>query len=348
MTDLRDARFRRALESAPDGEAMPNAALRRAIRDKAQQAVTKGKEEPAAWWRFWALPREQLMPWNAGFATLLLGVLVAVMWQGEEVPDAKPQAKLAVDPPIAAQPKAPAPAPAPVAEPPPAVATAPSPDAGPTERAAKPAAKAPAAKREAPARGDAVPAKVAPGAGPAAAAPEVQKNTTEELSRARESAGQATRRDMAAADSAAPAAAAPMAAPAPAAAPPPPVAAAAATAPMAPAARAAPRSEFSSPSRALQARLDATLRVEVDGRAVVVQRQQAQRLAQLVDQAVRSAVGSEALNAPVQLRIEMDSGVLEVAGEQVRWTARGHGARTGRPDAAVLEALREEARVVAR
>jgi hypothetical protein len=65
---------------------------------------------------------------------------------------------------------------------------------------------------------------------------------------------------------------------------------------------------------------------------------------------VRDARGSEPFTSPADFRVELRrqgelAGVLELAGPQVRWTQpRGTGGDSGtaRPDAAVLQALREE------
>ncbi|VWX57500.1 conserved hypothetical protein [Burkholderiales bacterium 8X] len=113
--DLRDEHLRRALHNAPDHSLAPDWRLRKAILDKAHEAVgVVGDEidlEPAKapWWqRMLGLGGGSRMPWNAAFATVLVAVLATVMWQREPVPGARPDAeKVATAP---AMPASPAPA----------------------------------------------------------------------------------------------------------------------------------------------------------------------------------------------------------------------------------------------
>ena len=49
MTQLRDARLRRALDAAPDAQAQPPQATRDAVRAAAVQAVRKPR--PLPWWK---------------------------------------------------------------------------------------------------------------------------------------------------------------------------------------------------------------------------------------------------------------------------------------------------------
>ena len=97
----------------------------------------------------------------------------------------------------------------------------------------------------------------------------------------------------------------------------------------------------------------------MDGRGLELPRDQAARLAGLLNAVVALADGNEALAGPVIARIETMrgpdvAGVLELAPPQVRWTPPQRGAgtpaiRTGSPDAAQLEALLGElARLMAR
>lgn len=79
MTDLRDARLRRALEAAPDADLRPLPRTREAIRAAAQSAVTP-------WWRRWRPAAGGGVPWSAALATVVLATLVTVLWQREEVP----------------------------------------------------------------------------------------------------------------------------------------------------------------------------------------------------------------------------------------------------------------------
>jgi hypothetical protein len=69
-----------------------------------------------------------------------------------------------------------------------------------------------------------------------------------------------------------------------------------------------------------------------------------------MDRIARDARTSEPFTAPVDLRVELRrqgelAGVLELAGPQARWTqpqGTESDSGTARPDAAVLQALRDE------
>lgn len=88
----------------------------------------------------------------------------------------------------------------------------------------------------------------------------------------------------------------------------------------------------------------APVRLATPVRMVDVPPDQSRRLLELVRSAARAAQGNEPLAASVTLRIELGAGALEVAGAQVRWNGL-----TGRPDAALLQALQLEAeRLMAR
>lgn len=83
------------------------------------------------------------------------------------------------------------------------------------------------------------------------------------------------------------------------------------------------------------------------GTSVTLPRERVPQLAPLVERVVAGATADEPLVEAPQWRLELSReglrlGVLEVAGDQVRWTGPGSAARTGRPDPAVLQALREE------
>ena len=129
MTDMRDARFQKALQEAPDAGARPASQVAQAIRDAARNALPAPPRPVVvtSWWqRLWQNTGRPSAPWNATFATLLVGVLVTVMWVREPVPDARPFADSA--PPAAAKGEsspAPVPSPSPAAAP--ATATAPTP-----------------------------------------------------------------------------------------------------------------------------------------------------------------------------------------------------------------------------
>lgn len=92
------------------------------------------------------------------------------------------------------------------------------------------------------------------------------------------------------------------------------------------------------------------LRLQLGAQARVLQQSQAPRLAYLIDQALVSAraVDGTEWSAGQHLRIETEAGVLEVAGELARWTARGQAPRILRPDASQLSQLREEAQSLLR
>ena len=76
-------------------------------------------------------------------------------------------------------------------------------------------------------------------------------------------------------------------------------------------------------------------------------REQAARLASLIDAAAASARDVQPLEEPVLTRVEtlrdgQPHGVLELAPPRIRWTARGAPALTAQPEPAQLQALREE------
>jgi hypothetical protein len=263
------------------------------------------------------------MPWNAAFATVLVATFVTVLWQREPVPDARLDGEARV-----AQSPAPAPMP-PSAEAPPAASQSPAPEAA-RSRLEKEAAQRPTAQ-------------------------------------ARESAPSAATADRAAASPS------PQSAPAPApVAPSPPPVTAAAPEP-APAAIAKPtdpamQAEASGASRqALAARRAAPapaaaperapsfaaldrwtlLNAVVAGQSMRHARGDTEGLAAVVNAVARSAVeqGGE-LAAPVEMRVELQTdaqllAVLEIAGDQVRWTApQGGASLVGTPAPAALAALR--------
>ena len=120
MTDMRDARFQKALQEAPDAGARPAPQVGQAIRDAARNALPTppGPLAMDPWWlRLWRSTAMPAAPWNAAFATLLVAVLVTVMWVREPVQDAQPFADSAAQLPAAKGESAPAPAPAPASVP---------------------------------------------------------------------------------------------------------------------------------------------------------------------------------------------------------------------------------------
>lgn len=139
MDDLHDARLRRALDHAPDRDAMPAPHTREAILKVAHNfaaasapAAQAGRATGAApWWRRLLGgdgPRSR-MPWNAAFATVLVATFVTVLWHREPVPDARLDGEAQVTGAPASAPPMPVPAPsaeAPAVEPAPIVSSAPS------------------------------------------------------------------------------------------------------------------------------------------------------------------------------------------------------------------------------
>lgn len=318
MSDLRDARLRRALESAPDADQRPDQRTRRAVLDAARQAV--GPAPRAAWWaKLWQGMGDRNMPWNAALATVVIATLVTVLWYDREVPQARPDAASTSEPAPAAAP------PVVSSSAPPAAAPAPRPAPAPARKpqtATKPQsqpAPAPAEQTESPRERR---AEVAVDA--------MLDQGTRELAKSgpsTQSPEPAKQADVAAAARA----------PAPAAAP---------AAPAPALSRAAPA------GLASQAEAPVTgnwthLRIAAQGRRVELARAEAPRLAQLLDGVAREARDRETLQATVVARFELTdagnpAGVIELAGPQVRWTPAGGRSLTGRPDEARLQALREE------
>lgn len=327
MTDLRDARFKRALDAAPDADAAPAEATRRAIHQAAAQALAPPAPRRWAWW---PAPRQR-MPWNAAFATLLLAGLVTVLWRAEEVPQ-EPGTAGDVST-LAAQP---APVPAPAAPPQAPAAQRPADAAAPPQpahRAPPPAARRAPATRPQPAPQPASQPAPQPAPQPALAQPVSPAPLAAEAGRGPETAARAESRQESAADLArfrdAPAArqataeasvAAPVATPGPATA-------------------AAPAW-----------RQWTQLRIESEGRSLVVPRAHARRLGRLLEQLVPERTDGEPFPQTVALSIELNHqdellGRLEVAGDRVRWSAPdASGARTATPDPARLRSLKAEAR----
>jgi hypothetical protein len=95
------------------------------------------------------------------------------------------------------------------------------------------------------------------------------------------------------------------------------------------------------------------LRIAAAGREVVVARRRVPQLAELLNRVARMAQSTETMNQPVRQTFELSSrgtllGVLELGDDQARWMplAEPGPSRTARPDAATLQALREQLEAV--
>ena len=184
--DLRDPALRRALDHAPDRDALPAAHTRDAILKMAhnlaaQPAVASGASAASAsatratnsantantasalpWWRRLfgggGEPRSR-MPWNAAFATVLVAAFVTVLWRSEPVSEARLDGEARVGG-----------ASAPAAEAPPVPPVPPVPSAATAPDAARDAASPPSvAAQQAPAGAAPQPAAPAPSTAPAPA-----------------------------------------------------------------------------------------------------------------------------------------------------------------------------------
>lgn len=363
---LHDPLLQQVLDHAPDQAATPDAALRQSIRVLAHEAVAPslpagpvGAERP--WWqRLLGIGggAGSRMPWNAAFATVLVGVLVTVMWQREPVPGAAPDAPMQERPaaPVPAAPPAPVtPAPKPAEAPPPPPAPSVLDTALAESRAVTESAKRALDERDRERERQARQAAA-------------DREATLAADKAVERAQQALAREEAARMKAepplpppvqwppvmapepvAPAVPAANAAPPAAAlraAPPAPSRAAGMAAP-APAPGPAPEPTFNALAQWTQLRIT---RNGADSR--VLPRAEARELGGLVGSAALAGVGSQPLAGAVDWRIALERdgevlGVLELAGGQVRWREKGVPPGTGQPGAGALSSLRqalEEAR----
>ncbi len=393
MDDLHDPRLRRALDHAPDRDAMPAAHTREAILKMAHNlaaasAPAAGRAaEAAPWWRRvfggGGGPRSR-MPWNAAFATVLVATFVTVLWQREPVPEAglDGEAQVAGAPaPASAPPAQPAEGPAPVQAAPPAAEPAATADTTPpaVQRSeASRDAKETLKQRETQEARDASRRREAP------AAASIQKD--EERMREKAAPAAPVVQAPAPAIASAPVPAAPPMAdvgrsPVPYAAAPPAPAPAAAAPPMqresaettsslaaqggasanvagmqrraapasAAAKAAAPRAATEAATTGGFTALDRWTALDIT-RAGTTTRQargDTEGLAALVNTVARAAtVSGGELGAPVEARIELRRdgallAVLEIAGDQVRWTPQPGGpASIGTPPAQALAALR--------
>lgn len=138
MSDLRDARLKKALDSAPDVPLRPDPRTRHAIHARAHEAAAPAAQ--ASWWRRLPGPRHQRMPWSAAVATVLMATLVTVLWHDREIPGARPDA-VPAEAPVAAPAPQPQPASAAIPAPPAEsrVASAPAIRTRPTRERSAPA-----------------------------------------------------------------------------------------------------------------------------------------------------------------------------------------------------------------
>lgn len=365
---LHDPLLQQVLDHVPDQAATPDAAVRQSIRVLAHEAVAPslpagpvGAERP--WWqRLLGIGggAGSRMPWNAAFATVLVGVLVTVMWQREPVPGAAPDAPMQERPaaPVPAAPPAPVtPAPKPAEAPPPPPAPSVLDTALAESRAVTESAKRALDERDRERERQARQAAA-------------DREATLAADKAVERAQQALAREEAARMKAEP--------PLPPPVQWPPVMTPEPVAPAAPAVNAAPpsaalRAAPQAPSRAAGMAAPAPtpapgptpeptfnalaqwtqLRISRNGTdSRVLPRAEARELGGLVGSAALAGVGSQPLAGAVDWRIALERdgevlGVLELAGGQVRWREKGVPPGTGQPGAGALSSLRqalEEAR----
>ncbi|MGK6305678.1 hypothetical protein [Variovorax sp. DT-64] len=340
--DLRDEALRRALLHAPDHTVTPNWRLRKAILDHAHEAVMpfaapEAPEPVRPWWqRLLGIGGGKdggsRMPWNAAFATVLVGVLIAVLWQREPVPGARPDGEALVRapaqrseaPPAPASPPPAAPAPAPALPPPVTERALPSSQDIPGGPAPAPQAETEAAPIPAPAQG-ARPPRSAERPAPAASPSELARRQADEAAPSAAAGAAATeaRKKEAAAAGGPPA--------------PPPVAAA----PPAPAGSP----EWPSFSALSQwTRLTITQR---GGASRTLSRSEGQDLNALLGSAAISAVGAQPLAGTPEWRVTLERSngdvmaTFELGRSQVRWREGRAAATTGTPSPASVAALRE-------
>jgi hypothetical protein len=331
MTDWRDARLQRALEDAPDREALPDVRTRQAVHEFAHKAVATPVVAKLPWWKkLWPDTGAARMPWNAALATVALATLVTVLWRDEPVPGAATESSQADRPATAKNAPPVKPAPAPPAPPP---ATAPT--ALPLPQ------QAPAAKPVQPPRARAAADGSAQKGPPAEPAQERRAEAAMDSLRDKQESALAKSNAGGAARGSSPARSDAMAE---AAAPAPPAAAA-------PRAFARPASPALSAQTAGLARAEWThVRIEGSGRSVELTREQAATLAGLLNSVERAARTQPVLDAGAVARIELRAQgdvleVIELAAGRIRWqTLRGGRSEMvgAQPDPAQLRALQAE------
>lgn len=347
MTELRDARFKRALEHAPDAALRPDLATRRAIKKIALRpaAMADAKRVTApfgdsAWRRsvrrlvrWWTHPpaHSSPMPWNAALATVVLASLVTVLWYERPVPQAVPD-----DAPAQGGERS-------VADSAATASTAPSPLAsGPTS----PAPPAPAAGAQMP-RSQDVNRPVPPTTREAVPSKPQAAAVTESLAKTDEVLGRVTAERAPAPE--------PAAAVAPAA-----TAAAKATALRSEAqqlepdqdkrrADAAASSVTQQPARQIRADWN-DLSVQRSGSPLVLSSAQASRLVTLLQTVSLRATEARDLESSTATRLELSRrgervATIELGDRWLRWTPVGtdpRGTLTGRASVAQWEAIQDE------
>jgi hypothetical protein len=332
--DLRDEALRRALLHAPDHTVTPNWRLRKAILDHAHEAVMpvaahEAPEPVRPWWQRLLGNGGGRMPWNAAFATVLVGVLVAVLWQRELPPGARPDGEARVGAPAQRSETRAAPAS------PPRAATAPTPSFPPpsTERALPSSQDIPGGPIPAPDPA----AEQAPMPPPAqnARAP----RTAERPALAEAPSDLARRQADDAALSASAGATAKESRRKEAAAPP--------GEPVPPPAAAAPPASTAPPSFSALSQWSRLTITQRGGTSHTLSRSEAQELSALLGSAAISAMGAQPLAGAPEWRVTLERSngdalaTFELGRGQVRWREGRGAAVTGTPSPGAVAALRE-------
>jgi len=114
--EWRDARFKKALDNAPDLAARPSEAVRETILSKARATAAeaaKGTTSPQskrrAWWSLG-------LPWNSALGTVAMVCLVCVLWWREDLPKQAQEAAAPAAPQVVPEAEVAAPTPSPVRE----------------------------------------------------------------------------------------------------------------------------------------------------------------------------------------------------------------------------------------
>ncbi|MEP6720948.1 MAG: hypothetical protein ABJA77_05855 [Variovorax sp.] len=360
--DRPDPALRRALENAPDHSTVPDFRIGKAIRRMAHQAVASDEgaqdllpmlPEGQPWWHrlLFGSGGKTRMPWNAAFASVLVGVLVTVLWQREPVPGpqldsqapaaAKSAAPAAVPEP--AQPEASAPAAAPRIALPPTVTEAPS-LPGPRTPLVVPdlpfqlnLPPPPAGARKSEPRGGmadeaqrrAAPSAPAPAIAAAPAAPSIANDAAVAAAPERRAAARAREE----------------------AAPPAPAGAVAGAGSQAKSSSSVRTEASEPPSFAALSQWTRMTIVPANGPTRSFTRAEARDLGTLLGSAALSAVSPQPLRSKVEWRVTLERdgkplAQFELARSEVRWRENGAPAATGQPPEGALDGLRDALREV--